>query len=355
MDNWLSIFDNRAAMAHGSREYIYARAVHALNEAARTLGISIALDRLVPTLRDNAQAELVPAEEHLALVRAIYEDRRETLGIDMAQALPLEITGLWGFLLRSSNTFGDMLRRAERYMRVVNRYAEFVLEDRGRQATMTCPHPDPSPYGPREQIVCTLLGHWIAWGRQLTRAPIAVDEARFQWSGPRDRGPFERFFGGPVRFGAKQDVLLLPLATLDLPLVESTPEVQSEFEAYATALVRRMTPRSSLVERVKEAFAEGFLTGSATEVAVAQRLAMTVRTMHRRLEEAGTSFRKIRGEFLRERAEGLLREHRVPISEVSYLLGYGEPSNFHRAFRRWTGLTPAEWRAANPVAQDVAV
>jgi AraC-like DNA-binding protein len=248
-----------------------------------------------------------------------------------------------------------MLRRAERYMRVVNRHTEFVLENAGRQASMTCPHPDQSPYGRREQIVCTLLGHWIAWGRQLTRARIAVDEARFRWSGPRDREPFERFFEGPVRFGAKQDVLLLRSDVLMLPLVESTPELGAKFEAYAAALVGRMSPESNLVERVRGEIAEGFLIGSAMEAAVAERLAMTVRTMHRRLAEADTSFRKIRDELLRERAEGLLRERRVPIAEVSYLLGYGEPSNFHRAFRRWTGLTPAAWRAANPTAKDLAV
>lgn len=339
-------------MAPPSREYLYARAALALAQAARTLGIALDLDRLAPTLRQ--QVELIPAHEHLALVRAIYEDPRETLGIEMAQALPLEITGLWGFLLRSSSTFGDMLRRAERHMRVVNRYIEFVLEDAGGQASMTCPHQDPSPYGRREQVVCTLLGHWLTWGRQLTRARIAVDEARFQWSGPRDREPFERFFDGPVRFGAREDALILPPEVLELKLVESTPELGASFEAYAAALVGRMTSQPSLVERVRKEIADGLLIGSAGEGAVAQRLAMTVRTMHRRLDEAGTSFRKVRDELLRERAEGLLRERRVPIAEVSYLLGYGEPSNFHRAFRRWTGVTPAEWRAANPTAKDLA-
>ena len=53
---------------------------------------------------------------------------------------------------------------------------------------------------------------------------------------------------------------------------------------------------------------------------------------------------EIREDLLRDRAEELLREHRAPIGEVSYLLGYAEPSNFHRAFRRWSGLTPAQWR-----------
>ncbi len=342
-------------MAQRSRDFIYARATLALAGAARTLGIALDLDRLAPALRGHGQVELVPADEHLAVARAIYDDPRETIGLELARALPLEVTGLWGFLLRSSSTFGGMLRRAERYMRVVNRHAEFVLEDDGPRVAMTCPHPDPSPYGRREQVVVTLLGHWITWGRQLTRAPIAVDEARFRWSGPRDHAPFERFFEGPVRFGAERDVLLLRPDVLHLPLVESTPELGASFEAYAAALVGRMTPQASLVVRVKDAIAEGCLVGSAREAAVAQRLAMTVRTMHRRLDDAGTSFRQIRDELLRERAEALLRERRVPIAEVSYLLGYGEPSNFHRAFRRWTGLTPARWRATQAIGEDLVV
>jgi AraC-like DNA-binding protein len=340
-------------MAQRSREYIYARATLALAAAARELNIALDLEQLAPSLR--SQEALVLADEHVAVARALFEDPRETLGIDVAGALPLEVTGLWGFLLRSSNTFGDMLRRAERYMRVVNRYREFELEERGSQFAMTCPHPDPSPYGPRGQVVCTLLGHWLAWGRQLTRARIAVDEARFRWPGPKNREPFERFFEGPVRFGAAEDVLLFSADVMSLPLVESTPELGQQFEAYTAALVRRMASQSGLAERVREEIAQGLLTGSAGEEAVARRLALSVRTMHRRLDEADTSFRKIRDALLRERAEELLREGRVPIGEVSYLLGYGEPSNFHRAFRRWTGLTPTEWRAANPTAGTVSL
>ena len=330
-------------MIHSNGEFIYARATMALVTAARTLGIRLGLDALAPTLLQEREP-LIPFDEHFAVARAIFEDQRETLGIDLAQAMPLEVTGLWGFLLRSSNTFGDMLRRAERYMRVVNRHSEFLLEERGDQVALVCPHPDPSPYGAREQIVGVFLGHWVAWGRQLTRSSFAVEEARFQWRGPRDRMPFEKFLGGRIEFGASEDVLLLQRGVLKLPLPERTPEFVEQFEAYASMLIRRMTPQSHLIEQVREAIAEGLLAGSAKETVVAQSLAMTVRTMHRHLAEAGTSFRKIRDEVLRQRAEELLLERRVPLGEVSYLLGYAEPSNFHRAFRRWTGLTPVQWR-----------
>jgi AraC-like DNA-binding protein len=98
---------------------------------------------------------------------------------------------------------------------------------------------------------------------------------------------------------------------------------------------------------VREAIADGLLTGRAKEGPIAQRLCMTARTMHRHLVEAGTSFREIREELLRHRAQELLLERQLPIGEVSYLLGYAEPSSFHRAFRRWTGITPAAWRERN--------
>jgi AraC-like DNA-binding protein len=331
-------------MGRGGPEYIYKRATIAVLAAARDLGIEVDSDTLAPTLCGGSQEALIPSHEHIAVVRAIFADRRETLGIDLAQALPLEQAGLWGFLLRSSNTFGDMLRRAERYMRVINRYQEFVLEDRGERVAMVCNHPDPSPYGNRAQIVCVYLGHWIAWGRQLTHQPIAPDVARFRWAGPRDREPFERFFGGRLEFGVGEDALLLRRETLLYPLPEEAPEVAEQFEAYAAALIRRMLPETSVGERVREAIAEGLLAGSVSETAVAERLTLTVRTMHRHLVEAGTSFRRIRDDVLRQRAQELLSERRVPIAEVSYLLGYSEPSSFHRAFRRWTGFTPAEWR-----------
>lgn len=331
-------------MARIRRDYVYRRAAVAMLTAAQGIGIDVDVDAVAPTLRRN-DGELIPSEEQFALARVIFRDPRETLGIEFAQALPLEQTGLWGFLLRSSKTFGDMLRRAERYMRVVNRESEFVLEERGARVAMVCPHPDPSIYGPREQVVCTFLGHWIVWGRQLTRKSFAADEALFRWSGPRDRAPFQQFFGGRVEFGAKEDALILRRDVFDLSLPEQTPELADVFETYAAGLIRRMTPEASLDERVREAIAEGLLAASASEPMVARRLAMTPRTMHRHLAEMGTSFRAIRDELLRERAETLLREGHMPIVEVSYLLGYAEPSNFHRAFRRWTGFTPTAWRA----------
>ncbi|HET6181195.1 MAG TPA: AraC family transcriptional regulator ligand-binding domain-containing protein [Candidatus Sulfotelmatobacter sp.] len=333
-----------------SAEYIHERSLNALVSAARSLGIEVDLQKLAPTRRWVDQDALVPTAEHAAVVRAIFQDPRETLGIDIAQALPLEATGLWGFLLRTSANYGAMLRRGQRYMRMVNGFQEFVLEDRGEEYALQCPHPDPSPHPRREQIVFAYLGHWITWGRQLTAHPLAVREARFKWSGPRDPSKFERFFGGPVRFGEREDVLLLDPKVFELELPESAPELVQKFEKYAAAIIQKMHSMPSFADSVRTALAEGILNGHARQSDVARQLGVTVRTLNRRLGNARTSFQQIRDELLRERAETLLREGHLPIAEVSYLVGYAEPSNFHRAFRRWTGQTPTQWRTHGPTS-----
>jgi len=100
---------------------------------------------------------------------------------------------------------------------------------------------------------------------------------------------------------------------------------------------------------VRTALAEGILNGHAKQGDIARQLGITVRTLNRHLADTGSSFLQIRDELLRERAETLLREGHLPIAEVSYLVGYAEPSTFHRAFRRWTGQTPSQWRAHTPL------
>ena len=117
------------------------------------------------------------------------------------------------------------------------------------------------------------------------------------------------------------------------------------FEAYSTASIGSRVLEVSFVDQVQDVLSAAPPRASTSETAVAERLGVTVRTLHRRLAASQSSFRQLQNALLRSRAEQLLRKQRLPIAEVSYLLGYAEPSNFHRAFRRWVGITPALWRS----------
>jgi len=321
-------------MKDASPELVSARSVRALDAAARAIGIDLDVASLAPSLLQPNGNELIPLAEKIAYCRALLCGKSETLGLDIAKNLPLEVTGFWSFLLRSSPTYGDMLRRAERYIRIVNKFPEFMLAERGEHIVLVSSYPMDSPFGNRPQAVMSTLTHWISWGRELTEVNFATAKACFTWSGPHNRQPFDDFFGCPVTFGANEDALFLSKEIAALPLRESAPELAEQFEAMAAMLISSMTPASNFLAKVRSAIADELLAGTGQAEQVAKRLAMGSRTLHRRLAEHGFTFRKLRDELLRARAERLMRQGDISLSEVSYLLGFSEPANFNRACRR---------------------
>jgi AraC-like DNA-binding protein len=325
-------------------DLVHERTLNTLVEAAGHLGAAVDVAALAPTRRQIGDDAFVPADEHRAVLHAIFADPRETLGIELAAAMRIEASGLWSFLLRSSPTFGDLLRRAERYSRVFFRYTRMHVGNSGHEVIAVCDHPRPSPFGRHEQEVSFFLGQWLTWGRALIGETFAAAGVRMRWEGPSDTGPFDAFFRCPVRFSADADAVAFDRRICEMRLPDATPELAAMFEEYAATMIRRMGPETTFVERVREALSHGLLSGSTGEEEIARQLGVTRRTLRRRLADADLTFRQLRHELMRSRAEQMLCEERLPIEEVAYLLGYGEPSSFHRAFRRWTDLSPGEWR-----------
>ena len=248
------------------REYVHERTLLVFLKAAARLGIDIDAAAKAPTRYRVGADTLVPTAEYQAVLHAIFADPRETLGIELARAMPTELSGLWGFLLRSSPTYGDMLRRAERYIRLFFRFTRLTLSEDGSDVVLVCDHPDPSPFGRREQEVCFFLGQWLTWGRDIVGHAVKAEQARMRWRGPAAKEQLQSLFGCPIAFGAADDALIFRRDVLDLPLPEQTPELDGMFDVYAAAAIRRMTPQATFVDRVREALSEGLLTEATNEV-----------------------------------------------------------------------------------------
>lgn len=99
------------------------------------------------------------------------------------------------------------------------------------------------------------------------------------------------------------------------------------------------------MERLRHLIAEALQNGVPELPALARSLGMSERSLRRRLDELGTSFRDVLDAVRKELALNHVKDRRLSLSEVAFLLGFSEPSTFHRAFKRWTGDTPAAFRA----------
>jgi AraC-like DNA-binding protein len=173
-------------------------------------------------------------------------------------------------------------------------------------------------------------------------APLAV-EAFYQC--PRPSGADRsRVLGCPTHFGCPETRFVLRREPLERPLPRTDPALFHYLERHAAAVAAGLPTNTELSARVRRLVTDSLRGGEPTQARTAKALGMSERTLQRRLRDEGTTFARIVDGTRRELSEHYLSEPNVAAFEVAFLLGYSEPSAFHRAFRRWTGMTPQEYR-----------
>src|SRR6187549_102981 len=172
--------------------------------------------------------------------------------------------------------------------------------------------------------------------------PLAV-EAWFQC--PRPEGLDRALvLGCPVRFGAPETRFVLRRKLLEQPLPRSHAGLFEYLERHASTVLARLPADGRISIRVRRLITEALRSGEPSSKEIGKKLSLSERTLQRRLREENTSFAELLDGARRELAELYVAEPGVAAYEVAFLLGYSEPSAFHRAFRRWTGVTPQEFR-----------
>jgi AraC-like DNA-binding protein len=180
--------------------------------------------------------------------------------------------------------------------------------------------------------------------RKLIGPRWCPTEVRLMRRAPRQPEAYARFFAAPCRFNAARSELVFPAATLDLPVAGSGAQ---SFPA-AMAADKADTPfeltGQDWVELVRRTTLGLLLTGNCSRQAVADDLGISPRTLNRKLAQAGASFLELADytRFMASRV--LIKDTDMPLGEIAQVLGYADPSSFCRAFKRWSGVSPAEWR-----------
>ncbi|MCU0685741.1 MAG: AraC family transcriptional regulator [Polyangiaceae bacterium] len=290
---------------------------------------------------------------HDAYVRLWSEAERlgggPDLGLRFAEhEAASEALGLVGFLAMASRTMGEALGHVARFhpllkdesiARTTIDHGLLVIEQSG----------PPGPIAPRALSDHTLASY-LTLGRRWTGEPLAVREAWLRHPGPdspAQRAAYERVFGGRVRFDCTADALLLDASTLELPLRTAQPALAAYLASQAaTALSARS--RVGVEGRVRDLVRGELVAGEASLPRVARRLGVSRRTLQRRLEARGLTFEALVDGVRRSEAELLLRTTSLPILDVSEQVGYSDSRAFRRAFQRWTGTSPAKFRAGSP-------
>jgi len=303
-------------------------------------GVGLEPDPEAPTWTE----ETVEADAYYGLLERVAGTHDPGLPFRYGESIRLDDFGALGLAMKTAPTVGDALRRLIRYVLVLSDTLEYELADRPGGGTFALVGRSHHRRGMALANECAVAAV-VSCLRQATGTRLTPHEVSFGHVAPSSDRHHRAYFGCPVDFGAPVDGVRLDDGQLAQPTVLADEGLSAYLLAQLDELRSRRGDRS-LVAAVRSAIADALADGQPTKSQIARRLGTSERTLHRRLAEQGESFQTLATQARRDTAEALLRSGRHNLAEVAFLTGFSDQSAFTRAFKRWTGRTPAAFRSA---------
>jgi len=267
------------------------------------------------------------------------------LGLTMARRLTRGAYGLLDFGVRSAPTVGDAFQVLLRFQRLMDETSTFRMQtDRGRVILEHYSLPAVRAYN---EYVTGVIVQFV---RELTGKPFALIRAWFANPRPADTTALEELLGTrELDFGGLGGGMLFDAALLSTPLTTADPALYKLMLEQAEQALASLPQRSDLVAQVREQARAALEAGQDPSIErVAVRLDVGARTLQRRLSERNTSFADVLEELRESLARLWLADPEPPLAQIVERLGYSDLRAFDRAFKRWTGLSPTEYRRSGP-------
>ncbi len=298
---------------------------------------------LEQTFLDNPDARIPIGSEELLWQFLADRSGDDYFGLHAALNLEPGEFDVMDFAIRTSTTLRQAFENAQRYNRLLHDVAEFELADDGKTGCLSHYFRD-DPKGACIQAADFTLASAYAIGKVITEQPWVPVRVCFQHDQPADLSAYKTVFPCELAFNCTRNRLEFDSIILDYPVVDCDPALNAVLTRHADQLLIKLPECQHLIEQVRTQVAACLRHGEPSIEHVANGLHMTPRTLQRRLKESNTSYKQLLDTMRKALAERYLRESNFGVSEVAYLLGYSEPSAFHRAFRRWYGESPARFR-----------
>jgi AraC-like DNA-binding protein len=283
------------------------------------------------------------------LVIELHDDFMDVLGEPSASLragtrLQLGDYELLEYLCGSCNTLGESIACLGRYypLLIAAEHDLWIEGERAEARFRIAPGlaaPDSiHEFGLASNLTMCAL-HVTPEGVQL---PI---EVCFAHRAPDYAALFPQLFGCPVRFECEHNAIVFPVTMLDHPMRTADPLLHAVLTRLADQELSALADQSAFPAKVREAIEAELERGAALE-AVAERMHVSPGALRSRLRQHGTTYSALLDRLRRDRARRALRQTQQSIAEVGHSLGFAHPPAFHRAFRRWFGVTPSAYRAA---------
>lgn len=290
-------------------------------------------------------------------VMAILQD--ESFGLSsLTKAPPGTFRMMCLFIIHCKNLRQAMLRSAAFFDYVDHVSQSFsqprrpvTLADDGKTAVCRFNNPNQASNQKhdRNQLrsdasVNYMMHRFYSW---LIGQDIPIIKVNFPHDAPLDPEKYEALYNAPVHFATGENAVYIPAEYLEAPIAQDEASLRDFLRTAPYQLVSRQEPQTThkLGDHVR-AMIEAEMQGEFPSIeTIASKMAISSRTLHRRLTREGTSFQQIKDDIRRDAAIAYMNRDELTINSVSILMGFQDTSAFYRAFKKWTGVSPGEYRS----------
>lgn len=323
---------------------VSARRLLEVIQSAGHDAVTVAAELGIPPLSDDAVRVPLAAQYRL-WDEAVARTGDRKLPLSIARTYDVATYEVLGFACATAPDLATAYRRMGRFFALwVSGECARLCGGPGAQRIVF--HHELGRSRGRDLAVESSLAKIVFAGRRATGIDIAPKRVHFAHPAPRDPTPHLEFFGGPVQWLSSGYQIEFDDATLALPMRRADTELAEYFEGQAARLLPDDAGEPTFADQVRSIVGEHLPSGAPAEAEVAAALGMSARTMRRRLAREETSYRKVLDDVRSAIARDYLETGSLSVADVAYLVGFSDVANFHRAFRRWTGITPGAFRAS---------
>lgn len=287
---------------------------------------------------------VVEAQSELTIIRNLLATTSPSqgLGLMAGQRYQLSAYGIWGFAIASSPTARKAIELARNYQELTFVFAGFTIASGASKTGIIFDDSDV----PEDVRLFCLEREMVAASvimRELLGSDFQPDRVCFSYPAPAHVERYRDYFGNKVEFNAEHNALEFSNALLDIPRTVGNENTAALLAKQCGELVASRSARRGLSGKVRELLLHQRPMQMDME-AVASSLHMTSRTLRRKLDAEGSSFRQLSDEIRLTLAEELLRSTPLSIEQIAERLAYADASSFSQGFKRMTGNTPGAFR-----------
>tara|TARA_R110002111_G_scaffold21594_3_gene50122 strand:+ start:1685 stop:2737 length:1053 start_codon:yes stop_codon:yes gene_type:complete len=293
----------------------------------------------------------VPAQAHYKLWEHAEKVTGDpAIGLNAGQIIDPERMGLVGHVFFNCDTLGEAVTQYVRLHRLINESVTLSFEQTGNLAILTWQADSPEHYC-RQDMDRTLAAalcrtrHFICPGIQAEWAEIAHPR-------PDYADKYEKLLKGPVTFGASATRLAFSSRHLSHPIPHRNPYVYSAVLRQVNGLLARLQTRRSFGRKIRKLISRQMSTDKIDADTLARQCHMSRQTLYRRLKKEGLGFHELVEQVRKDKALRYVASDHYALGEIAFLLGFSELSAFSRAFKRWTGIAPAQYRAQHLITRE---